>query len=354
MINKIQPIKWRKLWEFHFPIWLLDRLIDTHIKFKERLGYENQDTLHIYSNTSEEAYFSEQELEKLKQERKNKLLSKEYMELHEEAALQAIENIKVIPNDLFEYSKLLEELLSFYRASRPEIFELIEDKTNQEYVKNLIKKYGELRFKLKEVWFNAEKRAEKLKQETAEKIGLELKQMENLTNNEIKSLINKELSKEKALELIKQRQKLCVFGIIQGKKFLVTGNQAEEIISLIKKDIKPTNKIIGKIASKGHVKGIVKIIPQTNYNEMIEKAKELKQGEILITGMTQPDIVFACKKASAIITDEGGITSHAAIISREFKIPCIIGTKIATKVFKDGDLVEVNANEGIVRLLNKT
>ena len=161
MINKIQPIKWRKLWEFHFPIWLLDRLIDTHIKFKERLGYENQDTLHIYSNTSEEAYFSEQELEKLKQERKNKLLSKEYMELHEEAALQAIENIKVIPNDLFEYSKLLEELLSFYRASRPEIFELIEDKTNQEYVKNLIKKYGELRFKLKEVWFNAEKRAER-------------------------------------------------------------------------------------------------------------------------------------------------------------------------------------------------
>ena len=62
---------------------------------------------------------------------------------------------------------------------------------------------------------------------------------------------------------------------------------------------------------------------------------------------------MAMKKASAIITDEGGIICHAAIASRELKKPCIIGTKIATKILKDGDLVEVDADNGIVGILGK-
>jgi pyruvate, water dikinase len=57
------------------------------------------------------------------------------------------------------------------------------------------------------------------------------------------------------------------------------------------------------------------------------------------------------KKACAIVTDEGGITSHAAIVSRELGIPCIIGTKIATKILKDGMFVEVNANHGLIKIL---
>ena len=65
--------------------------------------------------------------------------------------------------------------------------------------------------------------------------------------------------------------------------------------------------------------------------------------------MTQPNIIDIAKKAAAIVTDEGGMLSHAAIISREFGIPCIVGTHYATKVFKDGDLVEVDADKGIVR-----
>lgn len=72
-------------------------------------------------------------------------------------------------------------------------------------------------------------------------------------------------------------------------------------------------------------------------------------GEILVTQMTDPDCIAAIRKARAIITDEGGITCHAAIISRELKIPCIVGTKIATKVLKDGDRVEVDPGKGVIR-----
>ena len=57
------------------------------------------------------------------------------------------------------------------------------------------------------------------------------------------------------------------------------------------------------------------------------------------------------KKAGAFVTNEGGITCHAAIVAREMKKPCIIGTKIATKVLKDGDLVEVDAENGVVRVI---
>ena len=69
--------------------------------------------------------------------------------------------------------------------------------------------------------------------------------------------------------------------------------------------------------------------------------------------MTTPDFVPAMRNAAAIVTDEGGVTSHAAIVSREMNKPCIIGTKIATQVFKDGDVVEVDAEKGVVRKLNR-
>ena len=76
---------------------------------------------------------------------------------------------------------------------------------------------------------------------------------------------------------------------------------------------------------------------------------KVKLGDILVAKMTRPDYVPAMRRAAAIVTNEGGMTCHAAIVSRELGIPCIVGTKIATKVLKDGDLVEVDAEKGIVK-----
>jgi len=102
------------------------------------------------------------------------------------------------------------------------------------------------------------------------------------------------------------------------------------------------NFVKGRVAFKGKVIGTVKVINK------IREADDLKEGEILVTSMTDPRYVPAMKRAAAIVTDEGGITCHAAIVSRELKIPCVIGTKEATQIFKDGDKVEVDANNGIV------
>lgn len=111
---------------------------------------------------------------------------------------------------------------------------------------------------------------------------------------------------------------------------------------------KPQYKIIkGNTANIGKANGAVKIMNDANDFYKFEK------GDIIVTSMTTPNYITAMKKAAAIVIDEGGITCHVAIISREFGIPCIIGTKIATKVLKDGDMVEVDANRGIVKILNK-
>lgn len=77
--------------------------------------------------------------------------------------------------------------------------------------------------------------------------------------------------------------------------------------------------------------------------------KKVKKGAVLITQMTTPDYIPSMRLAGAFVTDEGGLTCHAAIISRELKKPCIVGTRVATQVFKDGDMVEVDADRGIVR-----
>ena len=77
----------------------------------------------------------------------------------------------------------------------------------------------------------------------------------------------------------------------------------------------------------------------------------MKKREILVAPMTSPEYILAMRKASAIVTDTGGMTCHAAIVSRELGIPCIVGTKIATKVFKDGMKIEVDTKNGIVKIL---
>lgn len=106
-----------------------------------------------------------------------------------------------------------------------------------------------------------------------------------------------------------------------------------------------TSIIEGRIAYRGIVRGKVRVI------KSIIQMSKVKRGDILVSPMTTALFVPAMKKAGAIVTDEGGIICHAAIIAKELKKPCIVGTKIATKVLKDGDLVEVDAERGVVKKL---
>ncbi len=155
----------------------------------------------------------------------------------------------------------------------------------------------------------------------------------------------------------KQKRKKCFVGLWKnGKIIYASGEKAEK---LAKKElqslytIKKTNQLKGSIANPGKVKGIARILPTNDIKKTRELRKNFQKGQILFTGMTQPNIMDIASKSGGIVTDEGGMLSHAAIISREFKIPCIVGTHFGTQIFKDGDLVEVDANKGVVKILKK-
>ncbi len=105
----------------------------------------------------------------------------------------------------------------------------------------------------------------------------------------------------------------------------------------------------GMVANRGVARGRVVIAPMLDLAEAQAVDKRMRKGDILIVQSTNPELTMLCKKAGAIVTNQGGVLSHAAIISRELNIPCIVGTVNGTRVFSEGDMVEVDANEGIVR-----
>jgi phosphoenolpyruvate synthase/pyruvate phosphate dikinase len=179
--------------------------------------------------------------------------------------------------------------------------------------------------------------------EICKRVGVSLHLIKYMSPREVSKIFINTPSEE----LLNERKKNSVFYWDKDGHEVLTGKDADEIRDAILKvrDFSDINDFRGMTACMGKISGRVKIV------KSVKEIGKVEQGDILVAVMTRPDYVPAMKKAAAIVTDEGGITSHAAIVSREMKIPCIIGTKMATKVLKDGDLVEVNANHGMVKII---
>lgn len=192
-----------------------------------------------------------------------------------------------------------------------------------------------------------------LLEELAFRMKLKYQEMICLNFDEIKKLFFYPQNKKSFKRLIQQRKK--GFGIVYDKKFrvyVIAGKELEFARQYFhKKVLKYKKKLMDELkgisAQPGLVRGEVVVIRSAN------EFKKFKKNNILVTQMTTPDFVPILEKAAALITDIGGITCHAAIVSREMNKPCVIGTKIATKVLKDGDMVEVDANRGIVKIIKK-
>ncbi|MBL8030981.1 MAG: hypothetical protein JNK33_01500 [Candidatus Doudnabacteria bacterium] len=115
----------------------------------------------------------------------------------------------------------------------------------------------------------------------------------------------------------------------------------EQVVSM------STNKISGSSAFGGVTQGVVAVVHSR------EDLGKVTEESIVVTVMTNANFLPYIQLSKAFVTDEGGITCHAAISARELQKPCIVGTKVATHVLHDGDLVEVDATNGIVRILEK-
>jgi phosphoenolpyruvate synthase/pyruvate phosphate dikinase len=175
------------------------------------------------------------------------------------------------------------------------------------------------------------------------------------TFKELKILLEK--PNEYNIENFKKINKKEVVFVFDGKQVYLF--RKSESLKIIRKQLersekeiknKKTDIIKGMPTFQGIVVGTVFKISEDNYQD-IGKVLKNKKDYILVTPMTRPESVPFLKNAKAIITDEGGITCHAAIVSREMKIPCVVGTRVASKLLKNGMKVEVDANKGVVKIM---
>ncbi|MFA6391676.1 MAG: PEP-utilizing enzyme [Patescibacteria group bacterium] len=167
-----------------------------------------------------------------------------------------------------------------------------------------------------------------------------------LTQDDLELYIKSKILPEK--NILKNRYNFSVIYSENKQTKIITGQKAKNIEKSIFKTIKGNKQreLKGICAYQGEVKGTARIILDPHNFKLCNK------GDILITGMTRPEFLPLVKKVAAIVTDVGGLLSHAAITAREFKIPTIVGTGTATKTFKDGEKVIVDANSGIIKLIN--
>lgn len=165
-----------------------------------------------------------------------------------------------------------------------------------------------------------------------------------MSKDEIMDFLSKNIIPD--LDYIRDRAKNYVF-VKDDKMTKVISDKDEvaRIVDIVKKLRENSNVVKGKVAFRGKIKGKVALVLKRS------DLSKVDTGSVLVARTTMIDYIHAMEKALAFVTEEGGITSHAAIVSRELKKPCIVGTGNATKVLKDGDMVEVDADAGVVKII---
>lgn len=144
---------------------------------------------------------------------------------------------------------------------------------------------------------------------------------------------------------INDRKIASAYIMEDGKVTYYFGKAALEFATRMEEKFERQDEIWGYTANSGFAIGSAKIV------KSVSDCQKVKKGDILVSSMTIPEYIMAMEKSAAFVTDEGGITCHAAIVAREFDVPCVVGTRKATKILKDGDTLVVDANKGRVRKL---
>lgn len=205
-----------------------------------------------------------------------------------------------------------------------------------------IQEMGALRFEGKNTWVNLTLLLINLLQNFSKQVDIPMEVLEKYSFGEIESL----LKIGKRVENFEKR-KTSIFIISHTKINSYHGEDALKIERIIKGNIEKTDSVKGNVAYSGNIKGTAFII--TAQDNLLKKIKEISKikDPILIAEQTIPSYLPLIKKAKGIITNEGGILSHAAIVSREYKVPALIGTKIATQIFKQGEKIILDTEKEI-------
>ena len=258
-------------------------------------------------------------------------------------------------NNFFDYLKLLLEY--YYPLDHFFTDKAFAESENNESLRPAVNKMGELknffREKLNEIVLYPNNLTQQYLQRISENYNVPFESLYFYSAEEISKI--PEGFRLSANEIQERSAKYAMY--YDGEKYhYCSEKEADKIIEKIHEEPISDNVLKGISANKGKITAKARVLEYTlkDFGKTENLINSMQKGEVLVTETTGPEIIKACNKAIAIITDEGGLLSHAAIISRELKIPCIVGTKFATSTIKTGDLLEVDADKGIVTIFSKT
>lgn len=188
---------------------------------------------------------------------------------------------------------------------------------------------------------------DKITKEISRRLSISHKQANYFTTEEAeRALLNGVYDEDE----LNERRKFSVIWADEYQQKIFYGDEAKEIIDnldILEDDAESVEGFFkGTCAYPGKVKGNVKIV------NSVSDINKVEVGDIMVSLTTYPAFLSAMKKAAAIVTEDGGITCHAAIVARELKIPCVVGIKKFTKFLKDGDVIEVDAISGLIKKYN--
>lgn len=182
-----------------------------------------------------------------------------------------------------------------------------------------------------------------------------------LSIDEVVSYLEKEISKDEIQLLAQSRSQYYAIVYISDELLTFDGEDALDIErSFVPAFIENRKRISQDVNVNGNISDVFvegtvcypgRVVGEVRIVKTLADCDKVQKGDVLVANMTTPNFISAMERAAGFVTDQGGITCHAAILSREMKVPCIVGTSIATKVLHDGDRVEVDAYSGIVRVL---
>jgi phosphohistidine swiveling domain-containing protein len=351
IVKKISSIKWINRWAGSYTFISCSYWGPQYYhSLKKYLGPYFEHTLFVHRKGTVSFFIAEDEFRKLgktlavKSEKDMSFVKKYCNGLKEntDILLPLMEKLqKKIPT-MAEYKKFH---LSFDRHLAFHVFvKKAIDFLSTEGLKRLEPYFRDARLYSEKIYSESERFFRSITKLIAEKEGRNADYLTCLTQQEFEGYLrNGKLPDDAEL---KNRYEASVLYFEKDKLSLLFGESVDEVETIIANQSSIAEKEIkGISAYPGKVTGKVRIISDPL------KIQVFNDNDILVTGMTRPEFMSVIKKASAIITDVGGILCHAAITAREMKIPCVVGTAVATKVLKDGDIVEVDASNGTIKIV---
>jgi len=285
-------------------------------------------------------------------------IAAKWLSLSEKERMESYEKFKWVPClDIHNRPWTKEEFFSRIRefkkvdkeltVSYGELLKKIKPTVTEQYILDATKRLSYLKDLKDDFRRQGVMHGQKLFQEIARRMDVELVDISYMLEEEVLDFLGG--GKRISRNIVEERKKGFVVYFSDSRVICKSGKYIDSTLSdlgIVTLE-KFSEEVKGTTASAGIAKGIVKIV------KGVSDLAKVKKGDIMVAVTTHPDYVPAMRRTAGIVTDEGGITSHAAIVARELGIPCIVGTHHATKSLKDGDEVEIDGNAGFVRKIKK-